>query len=130
MSLSDPIANLLTKIRNAVRAKHRYVDTRHTKLLWNLMKVLQGKGFVDEILVDEEKSKMRIFLKYAQGRESVIEQLTRISSPGRRRYIGYRSIPRIDGGMGLIVLSTPAGIIDGELARERKMGGELLCSVR
>ncbi len=130
MSLSDPIADLLTRIRNATRAKHRYVDTRYTKFLWNLIKVLQSKGFVNEILVDEDKKKMRVFLRYADGRESVIEQLTRISSPGRRRYIGYRDVPRINGGMGLVVLSTPEGIVDGEQAREKKVGGELLCSVQ
>ena len=130
MSLSDPIADLLTRMRNGARAKHRFVDARHTKIKANLVKLLQDMGFVENFLVDVEKKRMRIFLKYANGRESVMEELVRISSPGLRRYVGYREIPKIDGGMGLVVLSTPKGILDGKSARQMKVGGELLCFVR
>lgn len=130
MSLSDPIADLLTRMRNGARAKHRFVDARHTKIKANLVKLLQDMGFVENFLVDEEKKRMRIFLKYADGREPVMEELVRISSPGLRRYVGYREIPKIDGGMGLVVLSTPKGILDGKSARQMKVGGELLCFVR
>ncbi len=130
MSLSDPIADLLTRIRNAARAKHRYVDVRHTKIKGNLVKLLQDMGFLDNFLVDLEKKRMRVFLKYAEGRESLIGEIVRISSPGLRRYIGYNEIPEIDGGMGLVVLSTPKGILDGKSARKMKVGGELLCFVR
>ena len=130
MSLSDPIADLLTRIRNAARAKHRYVDLPHTKIKAHLVKILQEKGFVENTLVDLERKRMRIFLKYAGGREPMVEELTRISSPGLRRYTGYKKIPRIDGGMGLVVLSTPLGILDGETARQKKVGGELLCAIR
>lgn len=130
MSLSDPIADLLTRIRNASRAKHRFVDARHTKIKANLVKVLQEMGFVENFLVDEERKQMRIFLKYAEGREPLIEELVRVSSPSLRRYIGYREIPEIDGGMGLVLLSTPKGILDGKSARKMKVGGELLCFVR
>ena len=130
MSLSDPIADLLTRMRNGARAKHRFVDARHTKIKASLVKLLQDMGFVENFLVDEEKKRMRIFLKYADGREPVMEELVRISSPGLRRYVGYREIPKIDGGMGLVVLSTPKGILDGKSARQMKVGGELLCFVR
>ena len=130
MSLSDPIADLLTRMRNGARAKHRFVDARHTKIKESLVKVLQDSGFVENFLVDLERKRMRIFLKYADGRESVVEELVRISSPGLRRYIGYKDIPKIDGGMGLVVLSTPKGILDGKSARQMKVGGELLCFVR
>ena len=130
MSLSDPIADLLTRIRNASRAKHRYVDVRHTKIKENLVKVLEDKGFLDNHLVDTERKRMRVFLRYADGREPLIDSLVRVSSPGLRRYVGYNEIPRIDGGMGLVVLSTPHGVLDGETARKKKAGGELLCFVR
>lgn len=130
MSLSDPIADLLTRMRNGARAKHRFVDARHTKVKANLVKVLQDMGFVENFLVDEERKRMRIFLKYADGRSPVMEQIVRMSSPGLRRYVGYREIPKIDGGMGLVVLSTPKGILDGKSARQMKVGGELLCFVR
>lgn len=130
MSQSDPIADLLTRIRNGARAQHRYIDARHTKVKENLVKVLKSAGFVDNFLVDTERKRMRVFLRYAEGRKALVEELIRMSSPGLRRYIGYREIPRIDGGMGLVVLSTPKGILDGKTARELKVGGELLCFVR
>jgi small subunit ribosomal protein S8 len=130
MSFSDPIADLLTRIRNASRAKHRYVDVWRTKVKESLVTVLQEAGFIDGFLIDAEKKRMRVFLKYAEGRKPLVEELIRISSPGLRRYIGYREIPEIDGGMGLVVLSTPEGILDGKTARRKKVGGELLCFVR
>lgn len=130
MSHSDPIADLLTRIRNGARAKHRYIDVRHTKVKENIVKVLRTAGFLDNFLVDTERKRMRVFIKYAEGRKALVDQLVRMSSPGLRRYIGYREIPRIDGGMGLVVLSTPKGILDGKTARDLKVGGELLCFVR
>ena len=130
MSLNDPIADLLTRIRNGARAKHRYVDVPHTKLKENIVKVMQEAGFVDSFLVDSDKKRMRIFLRYAEGREALISQLVRVSSPSLQRYVGYKDIPNVEGGMGLVVLSTPKGILDGKTAREQKVGGELLCFVR
>ncbi len=130
MSMSDPIADLLTRIRNASSAKHRYVDVRHTKVKTGLIQLLQDQGFVESYIVDTDRKRMRIFLKYAAGREPLINSLVRVSSPGLRRYVGYNEIPKIDGGMGLVVLSTPQGILDGESARRKKTGGELLCFVR
>ena len=129
MAISDPIADLLTRIRNAARAKHRFIDVRHTKMKGHIVRILQKQGFVDRILIDEEQRKMRVFLRY-DGREPLVSELVRLSSPGLRRYIGYRKIPRIDGGMGLVIVSTPLGVMDGETAREQKVGGELLCIVR
>lgn len=130
MSLSDPIADLLTRIRNGAKAKHRYIDVPHTKVKGSIVKVMQEAGFLDSFLVDTDKKKMRIFLRYAEGREALISQLTRVSTPSLRRYVGYREIPQIEGGMGLVVMSTPKGILDGKTAREQKVGGELLCFVR
>ena len=127
--LHDPIADLLTRIRNAKTARHRFVDFRLSKIKIEIVKILQAQGFVERFLINEEKGQVRVFLKYAGGREPVIKGLNRISSPSLRRYVGYKQIPRIFGGMGIAILSTPGGIIDGETARRSKLGGELLCLV-
>lgn len=124
----DPIADLLTRIRNAKDARHRFVDFHPSKIKMEIIKVLHAQGFIDKFLLNEEKRKARVFLKYA-GREPVIRELKRVSSPGSRRYVGVEEIPRIFGGMGVAILSTNAGILDGETARKQKVGGELLCFV-
>jgi small subunit ribosomal protein S8 len=129
MAINDPIADLLTRIRNARNARHRYVDLGLSRVKVQIIKVLHEQGYIDNFLVDEERGRARIFLKYGEGREPVIKGLKRISSPGLRRYIGYRKIPKIYGGMGVAILSTPGGIVDGETARRQKLGGELLCYV-
>lgn len=127
--LHDPIADLLTRIRNAKMARHRFVDFRPSKIKIEIVKILHEQGFVDKFMVNEEKGQARVFLKYAGGREPVITGLKRMSSPSLRRYLGYREIPKIYGGMGIAILSTPGGIVDGETARKKKLGGELLCLV-
>lgn len=127
--LHDPIADLLTRIRNAKNARHRFVDFRPSKIKMEIVKVLHEQGYVESFMTNEEKGKARLFLKYSAGREPVIKGLDRISSPSLRRYVGYKKIPRIFGGMGIAILSTPDGIIDGETARKKKIGGELLCLV-
>jgi small subunit ribosomal protein S8 len=129
MSLSDPIADLLTRIRNAACARNRFVDFPFSKGKLSIVKILQEQGFIENFLVDEKKGRARAFLKYAHGREPVIQGIKRVSSPGLRQYVGYQNIPSIYGGMGLAILSTPMGIIDGRKARELKVGGELLCLV-
>lgn len=129
MSLSDPIANLLTKIRNAKSAKHKYVDISYSRMSREIIDVLKQAGFIENYLVSDTKHTLRVFLKYSKQREPVIQGLRRFSKPGLRRYVGYKEIPTIFGGLGISVLSTPAGVIDGETARKKKVGGELLCSV-
>ena len=129
MAFNDPIAELLTKIRNAKGAQHRYVDLGHSKLKVKILEILKNHGFIENFLVNEKQFKMRVFLKYNKHRESVIHGLTRISTSGLRKYIGYSDIPRVFNGMGIAVVSTPKGVIDGETARNLKVGGELLCTV-
>jgi len=129
MSLSDPIANLLTKVRNAKTAKHKYVDICYSRINKEIIEVLKHAGFIENYLVNDTKRTLRVFLKYSKQREPVIQGLKRLSKPGLRRYVGYREIPTIFGGLGISVLSTPAGIIDGETAKKKKVGGELLCSI-
>jgi len=129
MSFNDPIAELLTKIRNAKGAQHRYVDVSFSKNKVKILELLRNFGFIENFLVNEEQFKMRIFLRYTKERQPVIHNLKRISTSGMRRYVGYKDIPRVFNGMGLCILSTPRGIVDGETARSLKVGGELLCTV-
>ncbi len=129
MAFNDPIAELLTKIRNAKGAQHRFVDLSCSKMKVKILEILKGQGFIENFLVDEENHKLRVFLRYTHGRESVIHGLDRISKSGLRRYIGYADIPRVFNGMGIAILSTPKGVLDGETARNLKVGGELLCTV-
>lgn len=126
--LHDPIADLLTRIRNASHARKRFVDIDHSKMKEGIVKVLKEKGFVAQYLIKEEdkKSKMRIFLKYTNEREQVIQGIKRVSRPALRRYVSHQDIPRVLGGIGIAILSTSKGLMDGEQARSSKIGGELL----
>jgi len=129
MALSDPIADYLTRIRNAKRAKHRFLDLRYSKMKLNISKVLKEAGFIENYLVNEEKHALRIFLKYSKNRESVIHELKRVSKPSARKYVSADNIPRVLGGMGIAILSTPKGVISGHKAWKERVGGELLCLV-
>jgi small subunit ribosomal protein S8 len=129
MAFNDPIAELLTKIRNAKDAQHRFVDLSWSKIKVEILEILKNHGFIENYLVNEEQYKMRVFLRYTKTRESVIHGLVRISKCGLRRYIGYDSIPNVFNGMGIAIMSTPKGVVDGETAKNLKVGGELLCTV-
>jgi len=129
MSFNDPIAELLTKIRNAKGAQHRFVDLSYSKNKIKILDILKNQGFIENFLVNEDMHKIRIFLRYTKERGSVVNNLKRISTCGLRRYIGYKDIPRVFNGMGIAILSTPKGILDGETARNLKVGGEILCTV-
>ena len=129
MSFNDPIAELLTKIRNAKDAQHRFVDMSHSKMKVKILDLLKTHGFIENFLVNEEQHKMRVFLRYTKERGSVILNLKRESKSGCRRYLGYQEIPRVFNGMGMAILSTPQGVIDGATAKNLKVGGELLCTV-
>ena len=94
-----------------------------------ILEILKNHGFIENFLVNKEKHKIRVFLKYTRNRKPVITGLKRVSKCGLRRYIGHSSIPRVFNGMGLAIMSTPKGVVDGETARNLKVGGELLCTV-
>ncbi len=128
MAFSDPIAELLTRIRNSKEAKQRFLDINLSREKLNIVKILKKMGFIRNYLVNEKKRIMRIFLKYSK-RRSVITGLKRVSRPGLRKYVGYDEIPVIFGGIGMVILSTSKGIIDGKKARDMKVGGELLCYI-
>ena len=130
MAITDTVSDLLTRIRNSKKAKHKYVDVKLSKLNQNIISVMKEKGYVSHFLVCEKRHHIRVFLKYVKAtRESVIHGLKRMSKPSLRYYVGYQEIPRVFSGLGIAILSTPSGVIDGEHAREMKVGGELLCLV-
>lgn len=128
---SDSIANLLTRIRNALMAKHLYIDIEHSKMLEAIVRILKQHGFVAHFLVKEENRKrlMRVFLRYGEDRRPVIHALKRVSKPSRRVYVSAAKIPYVFGNMGIAVLSTPQGVLEGSEARAKNVGGELLCLV-
>lgn len=125
----DVIADLLTRIRNAQLAKKRYADVPLSKAKKRIVEIFKEFGFVEHFLVSEEKKKIRVFLKYNRARKPVINKIQRISRPGRREYIGSSDIPSIRKGLGLAVVSTSQGMLDGESARSKNLGGELICSI-
>jgi len=129
MSFNDPIAQLLTHIRNAKDAKHRFLDIGLSMAKIGIVKILKDKGFINEFIIDEKKKKLRIYLKYTKARESVIHNLKRVSKPGMRKYVSYQDIPRVFNGFGISILSTSKGVLDDVSARRMKIGGELLCFV-
>jgi small subunit ribosomal protein S8 len=131
MSQTDPIAEMLTRIRNAVHAHHAEVELPHSRLREAIARVLAAEGFLNSVDVTGEglRRKMVIGLRYTDGREAVIRGLQRVSRPGLRRYAGFSEMPRIRAGLGINVLSTPLGVMTDREARRRKVGGEVLLAV-
>ena len=128
---TDPIADLLTRIRNAAKAKHPRVDLPASKLKLEIARILKEEGYLANYKVVDEKGKkvLRVFLRYTPERRSVITDLQRVSRPGSRRYVGKFGIRPVVGGMGIAILSTPRGVMTGQSARKEGLGGELLCEV-
>ena len=129
---TDPIADMLTRIRNASRAKHARVDLPSSKLKVEVARILKDEGYLASYkVVDDTKVKktLRVYLRYTSDRRSVISNLKRISRPGCRRYVGKTDIRPVVGGMGIAILSTPRGLMTGQAARKEGVGGELLCEV-
>ena len=131
MSLSDPIANMLTKIRNANSAQFESVDILTSRLKLEITKILKNEGYIKNFRKINQSGKnfIRIFLKYSDKAIPVISGLKRISKPGRRVYVGYKKMPRVYNGYGTVIISTSEGVITGRKASERKVGGEVLCTV-
>jgi small subunit ribosomal protein S8 len=131
MSMTDPIADMLTRIRNAINRRHASVDIPHSKMKESIARILQDEGFIQrfEIVPDGRFQAIRVHLKYAEGRRPVLTHLKRLSTPGRRLYAGSAQIPRALGGMGIVIVSTPRGVLTGTRARRENVGGELICEV-
>lgn len=127
--MSDPIADLLTRIRNASHALAPTVELPHSRIKEDVARILVREGYLAECQVEgSKKRKLRLRLKYS-GRKGIIEGLKRISRPGLRQYVGVDELPRVLGGLGVAVLSTPSGVMTATEARRKNVGGEILCHV-
>lgn len=132
MALSDPVADFLTRIRNASSARKRYCDVSWSKLKQSIAEILKEQGFIENVLVKIDENKrgvIRVFLKYNEARTPVIQGLQRISRPGLRQYVRHEEIPMFFGGLGLSIVSTSQGVMAGVDAKKRQIGGELLCKI-
>ncbi len=131
MVMSDPIADMLTRIRNANTVRHETVEVPASKIKKQIAEILKQEGFIRdaEYVEDNKQGIIRIFLKYGQNSERVITGLKRISKPGLRVYAKTHEIPRVLGGLGIAILSTSTGVMSDKEARQKKAGGEVLCYV-
>lgn len=129
MSLSDSFADFLTRLRNASRARLRFVDIHSSKLILQVVEILKREGFVHDFLVvpDSHGRRLRVYLRYNKQRASVLRKAVRVSKPGRRRYVGVDQINPIEGGIGRCILTTNLGVMTGKEAKKAGVGGELLC---
>lgn len=128
---TDPIADMLTRIRNALIARHDFTDVPASKLKMALAKTLKQEGFIRdfEVLEEGHRRTVRIHLAYTDRREPVITGLQRVSKPGLRVYVEKREVPRVYGGLGVPIISTSQGVLTGQEARKRGLGGEVICYV-
>lgn len=131
MSMTDPVADMITRIRNGVRAKLPKVDVPGSKLKLEIARILKDEGFVSgvKLLEDEKQNVIRVFLRYGPGMERAITELQRVSKPGCRIYCGKDQIPKVYGGLGINILSTSRGVMTGRRAAREGVGGEILCNV-
>lgn len=129
--MTDPIADMLARIRNAVSAKHSRVDIPASKLKLEIARILKEEGYINNFVIKGEgaKKSVRIFLRYDARGTSSITYLARVSRPGRRVYVGSHEIPRVLGGYGINIVSTSRGLMSGKTARKEHVGGELLAEV-
>jgi small subunit ribosomal protein S8 len=132
MATSDPIADFLTRIRNSLRARHRFVDMSWSKTKQNLAEIMKEQGLIQgtsTTMDSPSRGTLRVYLKYSDTRRPVIQGLSRVSKPGLRRYVKHDEIPSFFGGLGLSVISTSQGLLEGREAMKRKIGGELICKI-
>jgi small subunit ribosomal protein S8 len=131
MSISDPVADMLTKIRNANLAQFEKVDIPTSKLKLEITKILKNEGYIKNFkkVVQDGRNHLRIFLKYDGDGSPIIHGIERVSKPGRRRYSSYQRMPRVFNGYGTLIVSTSAGVTTGKKAAEKKVGGEMICTV-
>lgn len=131
MTGTDPIGDMLIRLKNASLARHEAVDMPASRLKLEIARVLRQEGFISgyEVIGDPPKQILRIYLKYAADKRPVITDVRRVSKPGLRVYAGWRQLPLVAGGLGISIVSTPRGVMPGYEARRRRLGGELLCHV-
>jgi len=131
MNVTDPIADMLTRIRNAIGARHRYVLVPASKMKVSIARIMREEGYIGgfEVSRDRPQPVIRIWLKYTEDQQAVLSGLKRVSKPGRRVYSGKRDIPWVLSGMGIAVVSTPRGVMTDRKARKLGVGGEVLCYI-
>ena len=131
MRLTDPVADMLARIRNSISARHQKVDIPSSKLKVEIARILKEEGYIANYkAVEEEGHKLlRVYLKYGNNNEAAISNVARVSRPGCRVYVRRTEIPRVLGGLGINILTTPRGVMTGRQARKEGVGGELLCEV-
>ena len=130
MSLADPLSDMLTRIRNAVAVGHEKVSMPHSKLLGEVARVMKAEGFVRDFVVEGgTKRSLTLYLKYVEGYEPAVRGLQRYSKSGLRKYCGADDVPKVLGGLGVAILSTSSGIMSDKEARQKHVGGEVLCTV-
>ncbi len=131
MNLTDPVADFLTRIRNSMRARHQKLDVPASKLKAEIARILKEEGYIANYKPAEEEGRsiLRVYLKYGPNNEAVIRDLKRISRPGCRVYLGRDEIRRVQGGLGISIMTTPKGVMTGRQARREGVGGEVLCEV-
>jgi small subunit ribosomal protein S8 len=129
--MTDPIADMLARIRNAVTAHHDRAEMPHSALKEHIAGVLKAEGYVDDVRVHENEGRKRltVVLRYGNNKQAAIDGISRLSSPGRRLYVRHDRIPRVRSGMGISILSTSRGVMTDRDARKQRVGGELLCAV-
>jgi small subunit ribosomal protein S8 len=135
--VTDPISDMLARIRNAAIARHERLDLPHSSIKENVARVMKEEGYLGDVRVDEGdtvsggkgRKTLTIIMRYTRGKESAIDGVSRISTPGRRVYVRHDHIPRVRSGLGISILSTSRGVMTDKEARKQKVGGELLCSI-
>lgn len=128
---SDPISDMLTRVRNAIQAKHAKVDVPASRLKMEIARILKEEGYILNFKIAEDGAhkSIRIYLKYTTANEPVISRIERVSRPGCRVYVGSKEVPRVLGGLGINILTTPRGVMTGSTASKQGVGGEVLCQV-
>ena len=131
MNLTDPVADFLTRIRNSMRARHQKLDVPASRLKSEIARILKEEGYIANFKPTEEDGRkvLRVYLKYGPNNEAVIRDLKRVSRPGCRVYLGRDEIRRVQGGLGISIMTTPKGVMTGRQARREGVGGEVLCEV-
>lgn len=128
---NDPISDFLTRVRNAIQARHTSLRIPKSNMLARIAEILANEGYLDsfELIEMQPQGEILVHLKYMQDRTNAITTLTRVSKPSRRKYVGAREIPKVKNGLGIAILSTSQGVMTGADAREQKLGGEVLCTI-
>lgn len=126
--MTDPIADMLTRIRNAAKVSKSALDVPHSRLKFEIAKILQREGYLSSVEADPAARTMTLGIRF-EGKKPVMTDVQRLSKPGRRVYVGWEEIPRVMSGLGLTIVSTSQGVMTGGEARKRKLGGELLCEI-